>query len=305
VYASRASGNWDIYLQRVGGKNQINLTKDSPADDTQPAFSPDGERIAFRSEREGGGIFVMGATGESVKRLTDFGYNPAWSPDGKEIVCAIASYEGPEIRFSLDGRLFAINSGTGAKRLIATQMADAVQPQWSPHGYRVAYWALVQSRRNIWTVSAQGGQPVAVTDDNFVNWSPVWSPDGRYLYFSSDRGGSMNLWRVPIAEQSGQALGAPEAVTTPSLYSGHFSFSRDGLRIAYTQQTRTSNVYRVGFDPVKEMIMGAPVPITQGTRQIACCSISPDGEWLAALNEGQPGERSAAASGRERYTPAH
>src|SRR6266581_4867882 len=76
VYASHAAGNWDIYLQRVGGKNPINLTKDSSADDTQPAFSPDGERIAFRSEREGGGIFLIGATGESVKRLTDSGYNP-------------------------------------------------------------------------------------------------------------------------------------------------------------------------------------------------------------------------------------
>ena len=88
AYASYAAGNWDIYLQRVGGKNPVNLTKDSPSDDTQPAFSPDGERIAFRSEREGGGVFVMGATGESVKRLTNFGFNPAWSPDGKEIACA-------------------------------------------------------------------------------------------------------------------------------------------------------------------------------------------------------------------------
>ena len=80
VYASYAAGNWDIYLQRVGGKNAINLTKDSPADDTQPAFSPDGNSIAFRSERDGGGIFVMGATGESAKRLTDFGFNPSWAP---------------------------------------------------------------------------------------------------------------------------------------------------------------------------------------------------------------------------------
>jgi len=58
VYQSRPSGNWDIYLQRVGGKNPINLTKDSAVDDMQPAFSPDGERIAFRSDREGGGRLV-------------------------------------------------------------------------------------------------------------------------------------------------------------------------------------------------------------------------------------------------------
>src|SRR5206468_2352113 len=58
LYQSRPSGNWDIYLQRVGGKNPINLTKDTPVDDMQPAFSPDSERIAFRSDREGGGIFV-------------------------------------------------------------------------------------------------------------------------------------------------------------------------------------------------------------------------------------------------------
>ena len=83
IYVSRASGNWDIYLQRVGGRNPTNLTKGSTADDTQPAFSPDGERIVFRSEREGGGIYLMGATGESARRLSDFGYNPVWSPDGE------------------------------------------------------------------------------------------------------------------------------------------------------------------------------------------------------------------------------
>ena len=62
VYAGKASGNWDLYVQRIGGKNPRNLTADSTADDTQPAFSPDGERIAFRSDRDRGGIFVMGAT---------------------------------------------------------------------------------------------------------------------------------------------------------------------------------------------------------------------------------------------------
>jgi serine/threonine protein kinase len=51
VYASPASGNWDIYSQRVGTRNPRNLTEDSPLDDTMPALSPDGEQIAFRSER--------------------------------------------------------------------------------------------------------------------------------------------------------------------------------------------------------------------------------------------------------------
>ena len=85
VFVRRDAGDLDIHLQRVGGANAINLTADSPADDTEPAFSPDGSQIAFRSEREGGGIFVMGATGESVRRLTDDGYNPAWAPDGRQV----------------------------------------------------------------------------------------------------------------------------------------------------------------------------------------------------------------------------
>ena len=113
VYASSASGNWDIYLQRVHGKNPTNLTRDSPAEDTQPAFSPDGERIVFRSERNGGGLFLMGATGENVKRLTDFGYHPAWSPDGKEILCSTEGVVNPGSRSTYPSQLQAVNVATG------------------------------------------------------------------------------------------------------------------------------------------------------------------------------------------------
>ena len=90
VQDGNQAGKDDIYLQSVGGHNAINLTKDSPENDTMPAFSPDGESIAFRSDREGGGIFVMGRTGESVRRITNGGYSPAWSPDGAQIVYATA-----------------------------------------------------------------------------------------------------------------------------------------------------------------------------------------------------------------------
>ncbi len=278
VYAGSASGNLDIYLQRVGGKNPINLTKDSPSDDTQPAFSPDGELIAFRSEREGGGIFVMGATGESVKRLTDFGYNPAWSPDEKEIACANEGIIEPSSRVKAS-RLWAVNVGTGKKRLITN--IDAVQPNWSPHGYRIAY----QGRRNdvqrdIWTIPAEGGDPVEVTNDPAMDWNAVWSPDGKYLYFVSDRGGSMNLWRVAIEEKTGKVLGSAEAITTPSPYVAHLSFSSDGRHLAYSNLVRSGNLQRVGFDPVRETVVGQPGWVTQSSRVAFVPDVSSDGEWL-------------------------
>jgi Tol biopolymer transport system component len=285
LYASKASGNWDIYLQRVSGKTAINLTKDSPADDTHPAYSPDGERIAFRSERGApsgpGGIFIMGATGESPKRLADFGYNPAWSPDGAQIVCADQTFFRPDAAaFSSNNRLFSVNVSTGERRPLAGP-EGARQPQWSPQGHRIAYWASVQGQRDVWTIPATGGSPVAVTNDAFTDWNPVWSPDGRYLYFSSDRGGSMNLWRAPIEERSGKVLGNPEALTTPSPYSGFFSLSRDGQRLLYVQLSGNANLQKVAFDPAREATAGPPVPITRGTGESLSPEISPNGEWLA------------------------
>lgn len=289
AYAARPAGNWDIYVQRVGGKNPINVTKDCSVDDTQPAFSPDGEQIAFRCEREGGGIFVIGATGESVRRLTNFGHNPSWSPDGKEIVFGAAPAWDPAARIALDSQLWVVNASSGEKRILTKPplVLDAVQPNWSPHGYRIAYWAVHGGQRDIWTVSADGTHPVAVTQDAALDWSPVWSSDGRYLYFASDRAGSMNLWRVSIDEKSGRVLDRIESLTTPSAYSGPISISRDGRRIAYVQQFSTANIQRVSFDPVKESVVLQPEWITQGSRQARHPDLSPDGEWLAFHNEGK------------------
>jgi len=280
VYASRASGNWDIYSQRVGGKNPVNLTADSTADDTQPVFSPDGERIAFRSDRDGGGIFVMGASGENVRRITDFGYDPAWAPDGTEIVCA-STIANPGTRLTSRSRLFSVNIATGEKRAITPQAGIAMQPDWSPHGYRVAYWAQIQARLDVWTIPAAGGEAVRVTNDAAVDWNPVWSPDGAYLYFASDRGGSMNLWRVAIDEKSGKVLGDMEPVTAPAPYASSMSFSRTGRQMAYVHRSQTSNIFRVAFDPAREMAVGQPLPITRGSGGAGQPQLSPDGDWVA------------------------
>ena len=284
VFVADSAGNPDIYLQRVGGRNPLNLTPDSPEADTAPAISPDGERIAFRSERDGGGIFVMGSTGESVKRLTDFGYDPAWSPDGKQIV--FSDHDGQE-PYSRPGTayLWLVSSAGGEIRQL-THEGDAVQPRWSPGGQRIAFWGLKEGsgQRDIRTIPADAkGEPASlpVTSDPALDWNPVWSSDGRSLYFSSDRGGSMNLWRVGIDEASGRVHGEPEPVTTPSRTSGSISFSRDGKLMMFVSTDRRSSIQRLGLDPASGRITDPPHPVFRGARVIYTQDISPKGDWIA------------------------
>jgi Tol biopolymer transport system component len=290
VYVTSSNGRLGLNLLRVGGRNPVPLTADSPADDSQPAYSPDGERIAFRSDREGGGIFLMGSTGESVKRLTDFGFNPTWSPDGREIAVSTGFFFFPSARGNAASKLWAIDVATGKKREISTG-GDAIQPNWSPHGQRIAYWGLrgEGGQRDIFTVAASGRaneKGVEVTNDAPLDWSPTWSPDGKYLYFSSNRGGPMNLWRVPIDEASGRVLGQPEPVTTPSLWTGSISFSGDGSRFAYESLEWRSNLLKVGFDPRTETILGPPMPVLRSTQPIRDHQVSPDGRWVAFMEMG-------------------
>ncbi len=280
VYAREtAPGNLDIYLQRVGGSNAINLTKDSPVDDTQPAYSPDGKQIAFRSEREGGGIFVMEATGESVRRLTGFGYHPAWSPKGEEILFDTQSNNDPQGR-SGASQLWRMEVTTGRRRMVIG--SDAVQPSWSPGGRRIAFWSVPSGtvKRLLLTSLPDGRDPVVVVDDQYLNWNPIWTPDGKHLLFASDRSGSMNLWRLPIDEKTGRARGEAVPLTTPSQWSGLLSLSRDGERILYATRDRSSNFARVAFDARDARVTGPLVPVTQGSREVSFGKVSPDGRWI-------------------------
>jgi Tol biopolymer transport system component len=292
VYASRSTGNFDIYSLRVGGSLPANLTKDSPADDREPAFSPDGSRIAFRSERDGGGIYLMGATGESVVRLANFGYRPSWSPDGAHLVVATADFDIPTARPSRS-ELWTIDTADGKSRKIYD--GDAVQPAWSPNGKRIAFWAIppTSGQRDVWTIPADGGTPVPVTQDASVDWSPAWEPDGKALYFGSDRGGSMNVWRAAIDEASGSVTGAPEPVTFGAASEiASPSLSKDGREMVAVASVLFDSVYRVSLDIGRATARVDPSSPIRTSNGIIWMDLSPDGRWLAystAATGGRPG----------------
>jgi serine/threonine protein kinase/dipeptidyl aminopeptidase/acylaminoacyl peptidase len=299
AYVSSQSGNRDIYVQRVDGRTATNVTSESPDDDSEPAFSPDGAQIAFRSEREGGGIYVMGVTGESVRRLADFGHNPSWSSDGARIVVSTEGVElQPHVR-RRDGELWIIDPHTGEKKVLVQQGvggpdfgrdSDAVQPSWSPHGKRIAFWGVstYPGQRDIWTIDPNAPQPkrtvVRVTSDSALHWNPVWSPDGQYLYFGSDRDGTLNLWRIPMDEASGKPTGAAEPLSLPAGVSGDFAFSQHG-EMVFTTVMRSCRLIVFPFDASSGRT-AAPRLLFGGSEEILTFEPSPDGKLIAFTTGG-------------------
>jgi Tol biopolymer transport system component len=293
VYAKRDGGDVDLFVQRVDGSKSVPLTADCESDDFDPAFSPDGRSIAYRSEC-GAGIFVMGATGESRRRVADFGFQPAWSPDGRELALVTERLDSPTSRNS-KSELWAVRVDTGERRRITEH--DAMGPSWSPDGHRIAIWGLKgrSFQRDLWTVAADGSAPsedaaVPLVDDPALDWEPVYSGDGRWLYFISTRGGTFNYWRLAIDPRSGERRGEPEPVTAPSSWTGPFSLSADGHRLVFQDLNLDTAILRAPLDLGRQEFASPPTTAFSGSFVLREQTISPDGSWLLFTNEDLPQE---------------
>ena len=287
AYAMRVNGSWDIYAQRAGGRNATAIVNDPQRDEKGAAFSPDGSQIAFHLSDAVGGIFIAGATGESVRRVTETGFDPAWSPDGKQIVYGTEEIHDPSSRLG-GSTLYVVDVAGGSPRKLVD--GDGVQPSWSPSGARIVYWSNVGGQRDIYTVASTGGMPVRVTNDPAIDWSPVWSPDGKFIYFSSDRGTAMNLWRLAVEESSGKVLGVPEIVTAGVQASAALpSFSKDGSRLAFRSRIGSINPVAIPFDPVSLRAGVASLLETRNNIRLPS-SVSPDGKQIAFFSIGESQE---------------
>ncbi len=288
AYASRRRGSWDIYVQRVGGRTTIPVAASPEGHENWPAFSPNGQRIAFSESDGDGGIFVVGATGESVKRLTDFGFNPTWSPTGDRIAFATEELWNPAARNLLGSALWVVDARGGAPTKLYD--GDAMQPSWSPSGARIAFWQSVDGQRDLATIKVDDRMATTLLHDAPLDWSPTWSPDGKYVYFSSDRGGSMGIWRLAVDEQMGQALGVPEHISGGADATiALASFSSDGQSMLFRSEILSIIPVALPFDSTTERA-GQPRDIVHGSAILSPTSVSPDGQWLAVGNAGAPQE---------------
>lgn len=185
VYAStRHRTTADLYIKRTDGSAVTQLTAD-PADEVMPTFSPDGQWVAFASNRTGSfDIYVMPAAGGKPKQLTNDGainLHPSFSPDGAKIVySSLGSASGQWEMVIID----VANPST--KRVIG----NGLFPTWSPTQDSIVFQRSRQRGTrwfSVWTMDLVDGEPTPPTEiavsANAAVITPDWSPDGRQVVF--------------------------------------------------------------------------------------------------------------------------
>ncbi len=225
---------------------------------------------------------MMGATGESPRRVSKDGFDPAWSPDGRSLIFATEAVLNPYMR-QLVSALWVLDLGSGERYSLTT--GDAVAPSFSPSGKRIAYWGHTAGVRDIFTIALDGGTPRAVTQDVATDWNPFFAPDGKTLYFISDRSGSPDLWRVAIDETSGEVLGPAYPVTAGANSIGHATLSADGRKIAFAAPLNMSQIERYDFDPTTERVVGPPKTVFASTKTLTAFDVTKDGRRMAFVTE--------------------
>ncbi|HEX5165520.1 MAG TPA: protein kinase [Thermomicrobiales bacterium] len=213
----------EIFVYNVAAGEVSQLT-DAPGDDLEPRWSPDGQRIAFISNRDvNSEIYVMAVDGSAQTNLSndtggDFGH--AWSPDGSQIAFG-TNRTG-------DNEVFVVNAdGSNVRNLSNNPDADW-GPAWSPDGTRIVFGSNRDGSDDIFIMNADGSGQQNLTNDPAADNGAVWSPNGQLIAFVSDRGESSDIYVMTAEGVDVRSIGATIE------QEGSPAWSPDSSAIAYT-----------------------------------------------------------------------
>ena len=174
--------HFQIYVMNSDGSSVGKLTTLDSVDSYQPAWSPNGTKIIFGSNRDGNGeIYVMDPNGANVIRLTfDSAEDgqPAWSPDGGKIAFATARDGNDEV--------YLMNPDGTAPVNLTNNAGSDLTPAWSPDGSKIAFESNREGDYAVWVMNADGSNPVRLTEPRPPSGAPSWSPDGTRIAYEQN-----------------------------------------------------------------------------------------------------------------------
>jgi len=278
AYAAGSSMHVRLFLRGVDGGHAVPLTSDSTTNQQHPQWSPSGKSILFLADGEvdtvAGGLGV-GASGTLVGGGDGAIVSATWSPDGHRIA------------FARKDSLWTYTIANGERHLVTT--GPMRECAWAPRGDLVActsprdFSAIGTNMGNtgparIIVAPAGGGEPTAITDSSSMNGSPAWSPDGRRLYFVSNRNHQRDIYYVALSVD-GHPAGEPHRLTT-ALNVASLSLAADGRHLAYSVYVPQSNIWSVPILPNAVATSAAATQVTFGHQLVESMSIAPDGKTL-------------------------
>ena len=205
IYASRITqaDTADLWIMDADGSNPSQLTNSSDVDEVDPDISPDGQFIAFASNRSGNfDIYIMRIDGTGVQQITNDladEVSPRWSPDG----ALIAYYAGAYNQTETSDLYIIASQGGVPNRLTQNDAIPDLWVDWAPGGAEIAFTSgqgLGAGQRAIFTMPL-GGAPRQLTEGQIHDDDPTWSPDGTRIAFDSNRQGDgvYDLYIVDVA----------------------------------------------------------------------------------------------------------
>ena len=278
----------DIWVREIDGSNPVRLTVDE-AEEYEPTFSPDNRHIAFRSDGDKEGIYVVPAAGGPTRLLAKDGRYPQFSPDGRWVAYTVSS-------FMRESRIYLVAATGGEPRRLEINVPFAAWPIWSPDSKYLLFTGNTDSTDRAWptrdwyVVPVKGINAVKTGAHRVfgmrglqVGWPQPYSwLDENQIVFTATLGDRTNLWRAQLSPSPWRIGGNPERLTT-GIDEQQASISTAGLMV-YSSGAVISNVWSLPIDANQAKVTGELQRVTSGDVQDDYPTISADGTKLAFMS---------------------